>query len=61
LPNEALDRVVCSCEHHADQGPGNRLSDFALGNSKKSERDCGVGIWQRLWGWDLALVKGAED
>lgn len=45
LPNETLDRVVCSCKHHADQELGKLLSDFALGNSKKSERDHGAGIW----------------
>lgn len=30
-------------------GPGNLLSDFALGNGKKRER---------LWGWDLAEAVG---
>lgn len=39
----------------------NLLSDFALGNSKNSERHCNVGIWQRLWRWDLVLVKSDDD
>lgn len=43
------------------RGPSNLLSDFARGISKKSERDCGFGIWQRLLGWVLALLKSTED